>query len=260
MYVGPIKVLLNGNDIETWTYHGKNASRNISVAVELGNSSNYLNDSGSNTLSLVNADDRVNVEIANLKITRVYGMCGLPCDNYPSESDCSGCTPAPSPECKSYQSPSSIGLDSTRDDHPCNLSCGNRSFTYFKTGNTPFSISPAGGTYSWYWINASNPSGNYVGSSKCIFNFNQCSIYPDESYLNDVPFDIILNNTTIATYYMSNASGANAFPSIDLCNSGAYNDNPGAYNTLTLKNRAPSATLITDSGGLNIYRVYRTSL
>jgi hypothetical protein len=146
-------------------------------------------------------------------------------------------------------------------DHPCNTSYGDRSITYFHT-SSPCTI-PHNNSATFTWTNPANPSGNYVGSSRCFFNFNQCQLTGDETG-SDVQFDITLNGSTIDTQYLSYKQSHNAFPFVDLAQfGGSYKDNPGSINTLVVYNRAPVRDIVSGIGsdnGVNIYRIYKTNL
>jgi hypothetical protein len=250
---------LNGNDIGTDIWHSKYQGHDLSIAVELANSG-YLDDNGPNTLKFENRDTEVSMSIALLEILQVYGMCGLTCDNFPGSSDCSGCG-AKNPPCQSYSYTGYTGLDSTKSIHPCNKSYGDRSFTKFHT-SSPCTI-PYNNSCTLTWQNPSTPSANYVGSSKCLFNFNQCSLSTGAAE-SDVTLDVYLNNSYIGSQYLSNVLGHRAFPSINLAQfGGSYRDNPGSLNTLVVYNRSSNANVIVGPGtdnGVDVYRVYRTNL
>lgn len=258
-YVGPVKIKLNGTDIGTDNYHSKIQGHDLSIAVDLAPNAQY-DDNGPNTISIVNNDSQVTVDIALLQIARVYYMCWLPCD-VSGYCDNSGRCSGANPDCQAYSYTGYAGLDSTRVDHPCNLSYGGYSYSYFKDTASPYTINP-GSSQTWTWTNPSIPAGcsnNYVGPSRCLFNFNQCSLDTNAGG-SDAPFNLSINGTAVYTGYLSKVAGKNAFPFIDLCQYQAqYNDSPGASNTLTLYNNATTAKIITDADAMDMYRIYRTS-
>jgi hypothetical protein len=276
--VGPITMTLHsskGTDSSS-RYHSRIQGHDLIETHDISQppSTTVYNDTSWNYLTFTNNAD-VAVWIQGLQIVRCYDMNNLATD---MQTPCPCQADATEPEHPDF---------ATRYDYPCNYeNCGGLSFTthapdyhYYDPDDCDTgTILRPNQTYTWSWTNSSavthNGFSNYVGSSHCLFNFNNVQLCDDngnspsnlQACTDDIAFMLSLDNSHWSTFYhcKNNLSMAH---SIDLAThpylSQYYNDAPDGSNTLYLRIiNNPGVNLFLVDGGiglLNLYQVYQTA-
>jgi len=238
---------LNGYNVGA-TVHSKIANHNVTEAFDLVNSQHY-NSGGQNSIMFVNGSTYTPVQIKNFRIIRAYAIYGLnqslPCIDPPDD-------------------PATGNLDYSRQDFPCNYdSYGDRvsAISYQTNKDAVAPILPNGGFVEWTFENPDTPdTANYLDRIACLFNFNQLDRPLDLSE-EDTHYRISVNDVNIADYYHGGVVPfwTSQFPTVDLAKFPAYNDSPGATNTVKLENlgNVPLTLYNGDGGGVDIYRFHK---
>ena len=245
-----VKLQYNLNDTDVSpSYLSGVAGHGATQAFELANTGCTLyNDIGENTFKIINNSD-VTVNIDHFKVYRIYKMCNLIADG-------GGYCTIGSDVCSPETTAGTNGnLDFTRLDTPCNFdSCGGLSYTHYQDTSHASQTLYIGNTFSWQF-DFTNYSGlNYQQASICLFNFNQ--MWPSSTITGDMEMVVKVNNQYFTNFYLGRFGGKGLFPSFDLTASQYYNDN-GA-NTVSIVNCSSTNVVMSDTDGIDIYRISQT--
>ncbi len=263
--------------VKTYTNRNQYPNQTPGPFIVLGNGgwqcidlafSGLYHDAERNTFTFENTGSQ-SVIISNFQIMRIYAMGAIGCDD---QSLCNG-----TGDCgQSGTSTDNYGDYYGRLDYPCNLNvstisgnwgnCGGRSFTFYQ--NSEFygmnGIMAPQDCLKWNYDFGPYSQYNYVGPEVCLFNVNGVALtQPNETG----SLELYVNGVYATTFYISNywnnypgnQLSWNVFsPSYNLVDCAGYIDN--GYNEILLKNTSTTGASIylTDSGGVNIYRTYKT--
>jgi hypothetical protein len=257
---------LNGHDWQQQSISGVTGSDHGNYqAVDVGNKTvedagEYFN-VGKNTFKIVNETDHATVVVDNIKVIRIYSMCGLQCDCIGLCDDTEACIAGT--DCKSEGYPQPIVNFVTPVDYPCNLDgYGTRGFTYHLDPYFKDWVLSHGDSFRWDFDFYEDSQGIYQEQQVCLFNFNQIWLLSDNTSNNsDVELQAFLNGASepFTKYHLSNrlpTQYRGIFPSFDLATLSNYNDSGSNY--VRLVNASDVDVQMSPGDGINIYRTYVT--
>lgn len=238
-------------------YFSKVQNHGIWHAADMATIDGYLepvnNNPGQNSFTIWNKSNNTQVKIEGFQIQRIYGICNLGLQVY-------GCTGG---DCDSGAAQDSSSDTVQGVDCPCNFdAAGGKSFTTCSTndfycGDPVSKTLAAGQCHCWTFDWSSYTSSHYKGSEMCLFNFNNVCVADDQnSNRSEIQLDAYLNGNHFFTYYLSKTPGNPAPLTFDLTKAEGYNDT--GQNHVTLVNNSDVSVIMTDHGGINVYRTYQT--
>ncbi|MCW4009155.1 MAG: hypothetical protein NWF05_00855 [Candidatus Bathyarchaeota archaeon] len=212
----------------------------------------YFNEDGINTLRFLNQGD-VGITVSNLRIIYTYSMYNLSL-----EADCEYCS--------DEEYTGADGNLGPGTNCPCNFEThGGLGISYVQGGPYDLHTLDVNQSFAWTFNFNSFSTDNYQAGSICLFNFNKVWADANDRLNRYTTLEARVNGSVFAEYYLISNASFPLYPSFNIIENGAYDDN--GVNTVTLTNRGPVPIRMVDGPldgsqgqhtGINVYRIYQT--